>query len=417
MMEEIDLKESAAAVEYTEDESQIFKTGEQLMVRHQLIQQDTSLTVESVAEAEVEDEAAVEMSGDADMDGDLGGEGEDDDEYEDDDEGEGEGEGGVKEKKRKKREGDDDGTKKRKKKLLEGGDQQMTTDDDDPDGSKKKRAKKGTGGSGPKKQYREGETNSKNFETIIIALTLFKQKEGNLKIPYKFIIPSGNEPGASDWPEDLWGLKLGARLKSIRRENNFANHREELDELGVEFEALKDYKGFEKLRDALKKYKAIHNDLAIPYCYVVPKDDENWTEDMWGMKLGMRIYDIRYRGTFKDHKEELKDIGVDFENDTRNTNRYRGTFESTLSAVNVYQTLYPGTFEIPYYFVVPSNDSSWPEELWRMRLGVLLNKMKNGKVYSKHRKVLEDMGFFQGEGEVKNFAPITPGHDDARCSN
>ena len=191
-----------------------------------------------------------------------------------------------------------DGKKQRKRKTGE-----EDIDDDEDGKATKKRAKKGA--TGPKKQYREGETNSKNFETIIIALTLYKQKYNNLKIPYKFIIPSAGQEGCDDWPEDLWGLKLGARLKSIRRENNFANHREELDELGVEFDALKDYKGFDKLRDALKVYKAIHGDLVIPYCYEVPKGDPLWQEDMYGMKLGMRIYDIRYRGTFKEHKQEL----------------------------------------------------------------------------------------------------------------
>lgn len=188
--------------------------------------------------------------------------------------------------------------------------------DDEEEKAARKKAKKAATGTATG-QRREGEGTSKNFETIVVALTLYKQKYHNLKIPYKFVVPMAGQHGCDEWPQDLWGLKLGARLKSIRRENNFANHREELEELGIEFEALKHYKGFDKLAAALKLYKQINGDLVIPYCYSVPAGDPRWEEDMVGMKLGMRIYDIRYRGTFKEHKQELIDIGVDFDADNR----------------------------------------------------------------------------------------------------
>ena len=173
--------------------------------------------------------------------------------------------------------------------------------------------------------YRESGPNAERFENIKGALLLYKQKhcpnEDTLQIPYKFVIPKGGEEGCDEWPSELWGMKIGARLKSIRLEKNFGAHREEFEAMGVNFEPLKQYKSFEVLLRALKTYKDIHGHLDIPYCYKVPLKEEDvtpgdakekdehwdarWEDEMAGMPLGMRLYDVRYRGTFKERREEL----------------------------------------------------------------------------------------------------------------
>ena len=57
-----------------------------------------------------------------------------------------------------------------------------------------------------------------------------------LRVPSKFVIPSGEENG---WPEDLWGLQLGARCAAIRQKElyvkNNPERRRALEELGFQF--------------------------------------------------------------------------------------------------------------------------------------------------------------------------------------
>ena len=58
---------------------------------------------------------------------------------------------------------------------------------------------------------------------------------GNLEIPQKFVVPSGD----SDWPKETWGLKLGGVLHNIRHNGSFADRHEELIEVGVNFDYSK----------------------------------------------------------------------------------------------------------------------------------------------------------------------------------
>lgn len=71
----------------------------------------------------------------------------------------------------------------------------------------------------------------KRFEIIFTALNIYKQLKGDLLIPQVFVVPE-EEP----WPEETWGLKLGARVNSIRGQGtlitNFPDRRALLDEIG-----------------------------------------------------------------------------------------------------------------------------------------------------------------------------------------
>jgi len=151
---------------------------------------------------------------------------------------------------------------------------------------------------------KKNRSREENFEILFEALVKYKKYNNNLKIPYRWRVPFN-----SDWPENLWGLKLGARLKSIRMDHKYLDRQEDLKMLGVKYEAMKKYKSFQYIADALRNYKTLHNSLDIPYGYKVPQN-EFWDSKFWGMELGVRLYDIRIRGTFKKHRSELTEIGV-----------------------------------------------------------------------------------------------------------
>jgi hypothetical protein len=119
------------------------------------------------------------------------------------------------------------------------------------------------------------------------------------------------------------------------------------------------------------------------------------------MDIGMRLYDIQQGRAFKKQKEEFAAIGVDFDAASRRkyTERRVSSFDAALGACETYLALYPSSFDIPSNFEVKADDVNWPEHLRGMKLGNMFNKIKLGKAYRSKRKILEDMGFFQGQGE------------------
>ena len=53
------------------------------------------------------------------------------------------------------------------------------------------------------------------FEQIYDALSLYKQKYGDLEVPASFVIPVTDDEN-NDWPEHTRGLPLGGKLSTIR---------------------------------------------------------------------------------------------------------------------------------------------------------------------------------------------------------
>jgi hypothetical protein len=83
----------------------------------------------------------------------------------------------------------------------------------------------------------------------------------------KDVSPDFVVPKSDDWPEDLWGLKLG--------------------EEGHSRLLMTDTSQYELVSRACKKHKELHGrDTPIPLDFVVPSSDTKWPEEMWGMELG-----------------------------------------------------------------------------------------------------------------------------------
>jgi hypothetical protein len=63
---------------------------------------------------------------------------------------------------------------------------------------------------------------------------------GNLNTPKHFVVPSTDDDDTtSDWPIETRGLKLGVILNNIRNNGSFADHHDELIEMGVNFDSRK----------------------------------------------------------------------------------------------------------------------------------------------------------------------------------
>ena len=74
--------------------------------------------------------------------------------------------------------------------------------------------------------------NDIRFQNVYNGLKRYKEIYGNLLVPQPFEIPSDSD----EWPEETWGLRLGARVNAIRSQGTFVKtspeRREMLDEIG-----------------------------------------------------------------------------------------------------------------------------------------------------------------------------------------
>ncbi len=71
-----------------------------------------------------------------------------------------------------------------------------------------------------------------NFQPILTALKTYKSIHSDVLVHKKFVISEGD--GA--YPEETWRMKLGAIVRSIRRNNIYSQFRSELEAIGFEYE-------------------------------------------------------------------------------------------------------------------------------------------------------------------------------------
>ena len=76
---------------------------------------------------------------------------------------------------------------------------------------------------------------SRRFERLVAALGAYRVVYGNLDVPQHFAVPE-----SPDWPEEVWGLRLGSRVNAIRSQGTFVKNnparRELLSEMGFRWE-------------------------------------------------------------------------------------------------------------------------------------------------------------------------------------
>ena len=103
------------------------------------------------------------------------------------------------------------------------------------------------------------------------------------------------------------GLPFGKKVASMRNKSFLKANPEickTLEELGVQLDvktAVNDNR-FQRVFDALVRYKEIYGDLSVPHPFVIPEESDEWPESTWGLCLGARANAIRSQGTFVNTK-------------------------------------------------------------------------------------------------------------------
>ncbi|KAH9103897.1 hypothetical protein AeMF1_019894 [Aphanomyces euteiches] len=208
----------------------------------------------------------------------------------------------------------------------------------------------------------------KSWEENLEALRIYKAIHDNLNVPQSYKVKAGD----SQWPEKLWGKRLGYTVGTLRKrqERIDPERREILDSMGFVWDAMQ--AKWEKNLLALETYKATEGNLLVKHRFVVPDQDPAWPKDTWNMKLGVLVYSCRMRkDSFPPEiHDALNAMGFVWKVRDKGTGpgqppRFSIAKQNQiLEIVQVQYKLQRHTrfTTLPHPFKVPSN-SQWPQDL------------------------------------------------------
>ena len=223
-----------------------------------------------------------------------------------------------------------------------------------------------------------------NYQLAKTALLRYMEIHGTMQVPLAFVVPALDDL----WPTETRGMKLGEIARKIRCQQKHRKHMAELESIGFEFPSRRAKSEYSVVKSALLRFKEINGDMLVPASFAVPVGDNAWPEDIWGLKLGTSVAGIRGGRSFAGHREDLKSIGFEYQP----RNQILLKYDVAKAALLRYQEIH-SHMRVPSAFIVPTDDDSWPEETWALRLGLMVTKIRGGRIYNQQQEDLEGIGF------------------------
>ena len=140
------------------------------------------------------------------------------------------------------------------------------------------------------------------FELLKSALICYKSmpQHGDFNVKQDFVIPK-----TSEWPESLWGMKLGIEVSKIH--GSEFKRKKELEDIGLTFEIKKKI-DFETLKSCLRIYEENTGRKNVPGKWKVPEVSDIYPESMWGACVGSLVGRIRRGEKWIERRDELFQI-------------------------------------------------------------------------------------------------------------
>lgn len=173
-----------------------------------------------------------------------------------------------------------------------------------------------------------GNANLAWLKVVHAAAIYSKLHNRTLSVPNNFVVPEAPRHflAAEDWPwpEHLWGVPLGQRLKEIRvngiylKGKDGPQRRRQLDALGfiwntsehrfqVFYAALQHYAQLNK--SGVYSGKGKPKKLQVPSTFTVPSGDDAWPSQLWEFDLGKKCAGVRSQKLYvKKHPDRLKKL-------------------------------------------------------------------------------------------------------------
>jgi hypothetical protein len=215
------------------------------------------------------------------------------------------------------------------------------------------------------------------------GLTTYKAMYGDVRIPHLFVVPHGD----SRWDRDLWGMRLGLAIYSVRHDGAYEAYRSRFEALGLTFDRWNEPQyPFALVRQALETFHAQHGHYEVPSTYVIAADDAAYAAVVRGMKLGRISQSILHDERYAEHRGELEAMGVPLKP------RKELMVDRICEAVRCYRRVHGEGSDILHSYVVPEGSSAYPRELWGLRLGQAVYGIRKEGCYKDYRDRFEAVG-------------------------
>lgn len=73
-------------------------------------------------------------------------------------------------------------------------------------------------------------SSSNGFDIIYKCLLVYKELNGHLMVPKRYVVPEHSE-----YPREAWGMKIGHSVCNIRNIGSYSEHRDKLEAIGFTF--------------------------------------------------------------------------------------------------------------------------------------------------------------------------------------
>ena len=200
----------------------------------------------------------------------------------------------------------------------------------------------------------------------------------------KEVVPAGKKARVEDAAVLVAGGNAAAAVAAASTSATQASTTKVEDESGIVRKASNSH-GWAVVKASILAYKEINGNLKIPPNFVIPANDARYPPACWNVHLSKLIQNIRYRGFYKQHTDELIEMGMEYKS---------RSWDNMKSALECYKRLH-GHLRINKSYVVPKDDEvNYPDPHVRgMNLGMICKEIRRGKAYKAHFDELFQMGF------------------------
>eukprot|EP01033_Poteriospumella_lacustris_P023361 gene23361-biopygen8384 len=232
------------------------------------------------------------------------------------------------------------------------------------------------------------------FALVRQALESFHGRYGHYEVPMTYVVAADD----AAYAVPVRGMKLGQIVSNIIHEELYAEHRGELEAMGVPLKPRKELK-VDRICEAVRCYRReygekkripqvykLHHHANVPQAFVVPAAEEPWPRELHGDRLGRRVDYLRVskKRLSPAQVEQLDNAGMVWSNEEYRVDRIE-------RGLTTYKAMY-GDVRIPSVFVVPHGDGRWDRDLWDMKLGSVIDTVRNNGVFEAHRSRFEALG-------------------------
>jgi hypothetical protein len=225
----------------------------------------------------------------------------------------------------------------------------------------------------------------------------YKALHGHLDIKQNYFIPA-----VAEWPVWSHYFPLGALVARMRHFHKHQQIRPNTITLYTELGFIWDYRLYkqENMVQALQTFHTLHGHHQVPSHFVVPSDPY-WPRNTWGVKLGVKVADLRSKeNRYFYLRERLDEVGLG-----KCSKKVKKDFVMVYNGLLAYKAKH-GDLLVPRSYTIARNDESFPEECRGLYLGEIVNNIRNHNSYLEFKAKLLAIGFHYGHMKYFVFQKI-----------